>query len=125
VLGQQAPRTVDLPVPGPGGMRTMPIPLGAVMNTIAALAGQSVAELDASTQEDDPEVPQYLVNDAGDFIVDPANPEKRAALVALHFRVADEARRAGHLADGGPFESDEADESEAWAEEAGFFTGRT
>jgi hypothetical protein len=134
-----APRSVQLPVPStaaPTRTRQVQIPLGAVMNALTALAGQAMTELNESTPEDDPEMPSYLVGDDGDFLVDPASPNDRAALVALLFRLSDEAQRTGDV---GPDEMEsemenemedeasddkeadqEIDESEAWAEEAGF-----
>ena len=93
------------------------------MNAIAALAGQSMTELNESTPEDDPEVPSYLVDEDGEFVVDPASPDDRAALVAHLFRISDEAQRSGRFwttqrsASRG---DDELDESETWAREAGF-----
>ncbi len=114
-----APRTVQLPVPTattPPQTRPVQIPLGAVMNAIAALAGQSMTELNESTSEDEPEVPSYLVGDDGDFLVDPSSPTDRAALVGYLFRMSDEAERAGF----GRFSEDEGqDETEVWAGEAG------
>jgi hypothetical protein len=126
MMGSAAPRTVQLPVPATGaagGMRSMPIPLGAVMNAIATLAGQSMVEFNETTREDEPEVPAYLVDEDGDFIVDPASPDDRAALVAHLFRVSDEAQRAAGpwQPEGEPTEAEgELDESEAWARDAGF-----
>jgi hypothetical protein len=115
-----APRTVELPVPAataPPQTRPVQIPMGAVMNAIAALAGQSMTELNESTSEDEPEVPSYLVGDDGDFLVDPSSPTDRAALVGYLFRMSDEAERAGF----GRISEDEAqDETDAWAEAAGF-----
>jgi hypothetical protein len=125
MMGSAGPRTVQLPVPATGAadrMRSVQIPLGAVMNAISALAGRSMVELNATTREDEPEVPPYLVDEDGDFIVDPANPDDRAALVAHLFRVSDEAQRwAGSWqSDGEPAEADgELDESEEWARDAG------
>jgi hypothetical protein len=87
-----------------------------------------MVELNARTAEDDPEVPSYLVDEEGEFVVDPASPDDRAALVAHLFRVSDEARRAdwrwsadGQLSDAG----DEHDESDVFAREAGFMDVRT
>ena len=124
------PRTVQLPVPAPsapGQVRSAEIPLGAVMNAIAILAGQSMAELNETMREDEPEIPDYIVSDDGDFVVDPASSDDRAALVAHLFRLNDEAERSGWFAemDGRPDEApDEADaeldESDEWAEAAGF-----
>lgn len=126
VMGPTGSRSVELPVPAPAApqqTRSVQIPMGAVMNAVAALAGQSMTELNESTRDDDPEVPSYLVDDQGDFLVDPANPEDRAALVAHWFRVSDEAERCDQLRESSR-QLDEADgeldESEAWASEAGF-----
>jgi hypothetical protein len=134
-MGQGGPRSVQLPLPAPGypgDARSVAIPMGAVMNTIAALAGQSRSQINATTREDEAEVPEYLVDDRGDFIVDPARPDDRAALVAHLFRVSDEASRSGWFETAGAeaafdkeseseSESEEAeDESEQWAREAGF-----
>jgi hypothetical protein len=89
VLGPAGPRTMELPIPtgAPGGVRNLQIPLGAVMNTISALAGRSMEELNASTQESDPEVPDYLVGEDGEFLVDPASAAERAALLTHMVRL--------------------------------------
>jgi len=126
VMGSAGPRAVELPVPAtspPRRMRSISVPLGAVMNAISALAGQSMTELNASTREDDPEVPSYLVDEEGEFIVDPASPEDRAALVAHLFRVSEQAARSGRFSPSRgrlPETADELDESDAWARAAGF-----
>ena len=131
VMGSAGARTVELPVPAtspPSRMRSVPIPLGAVMNAISALAGRSMTELNESTREDDPEVPSYLVDEEGEFIVDPASSDDRAALVAHLFRVSDQAQRSGPFwppHEGHPEEAEELDESEVWADEAGFTGVRT
>jgi hypothetical protein len=118
--GAAAPRTMGLPVPGPGGGRTMPIPLGAVMNTIGALTGPAMMELNQLTREDDPELPEYLVGESGELVVDPGSSRDRAALVAHLCRVAAAAAAAGwsgeDVGEGGGF----LDESDLWAREAGF-----
>jgi hypothetical protein len=97
-MGPGGPRSVQLPVPAPGhpgGARPVDVPLGAVMNAIASLAGQSMGQLNAGTREDEPEVPGYLVDEQGEFVVDPASAEERAALVAHLFRMNEEAHRSG------------------------------
>ena len=143
------PRSVELPVPmttPPLRTRQVQIPLGAVMNALAALAGQAMTELNESTSEDEPEVPAYLVGDDGDFLVDPASADDRGALVTHLFRLSDEVDRAGYgsgsEADFGEDEAedleadseyadnaavygedeieDEQDEIDSWAEAAGF-----
>jgi len=117
---------VQLPVPSPAApaqTRSVPIPLGAVMNAIAALAGQSMTELSENMSEEDAEVPSYLVDDDGNFIVDPASPDDRAALVTHLFRLSEEAQRSGWFRQPGRRfgEADaELDESEQFALEAGF-----
>ena len=97
-MGAGGPRSVQLPVPAPGqpgGARPVDVPLGAVMNAIASLAGQSMTQLNAGTREDEPEVPGYLVDEEGEFVVDPTSAEERAALVAHLFRMNEEAHRSG------------------------------
>ncbi len=126
VMGPAGPRNIQLPIPAPGypgDTRSMAIPMGAVMNTIAALASQSRNQFGATTREDEAEVPEYLVGEQGDFIVDPASPDDRAALVAHLFLLNDEAQRSGWFQPPDvPMEDAEAelDESEQWAFEAGF-----
>jgi hypothetical protein len=126
--GAMAPRSVPLllPVPAaPQQLQPTQIPLGAVMNAIAALAGRSMTELNAATREDDPEVPPYLVDEHGEFVVDPASAEDRAALVTHLFRLSEQAQAeslhyAGEtFADATPFdELDEHDEQDEHAENA-------
>ena len=119
------PRSVALPMPmpnAPGRMRSAQIPLGAVMNAIALLAGQSMTELNEYVSEEEPEVPDYLVDDSGDFIVDPASADDRAALVTHMFRVSNEAQQLA--SDPQPDSRldeayDELDECEEWARTAG------
>jgi hypothetical protein len=89
-----SPRAISLPMPAPGqpgGRRGVSIPLGAVMNAIFALAGQSMDHLNANTREDDPEVPEYLIGEDGEFLVDPANSAERADLVARIFEISEQA----------------------------------
>jgi hypothetical protein len=121
VLGPAGPRTMELPIPAagtPGGVRNVQLPLGAVMNAIATLAGRSMEELNASTQESDPEVPEYLVGEEGEFIVDPASATERAALVTHLVRLNQAAQRAGWFGEAGEADED-LDEAEAWARDAG------
>lgn len=91
------PQPVRLPVPVAATapqMRQVPIPLGAVLNAIVTLAGASMTDMSAATREDEPEVPGYLVDPRGGFIVDPANADDRAALVTHFFRLSAEAQGA-------------------------------
>jgi hypothetical protein len=111
VMGSAAPRSVPLTMPAPAlpHMRSLRLPLGAVVNTILRLAGEAMTELNEQTSE------------AGDFIVDPTSPDDRAALVAHLFRIDDEARRVGALWQAESSDSaGELDESDEWAREAGF-----
>lgn len=120
-----APRPVSLPVPVAAAapqLRQVPIPLGAVLNAIVALAGASMTDLSAATREDEPEVPAYLVDAQGGFIVDPASADDRAALVTHFFRLSAEAQGAseGWLpveqfeAFDDSVDEGEATEAEAW-----------
>ena len=121
-----AARSVMLPVPSPAApqqTRQVPVHLGAVMNAIAALAGQSMHELNENVSEEEPEIPPYLVDDDGNFIVDPASPDDRAALVTHLFRLSEEAQRSGRYPQRRSRfgEADaELDESDRFAFEAGF-----
>jgi hypothetical protein len=136
-MGPAGPRNVHLPVPAPGypgDVRSVAIPMGAVMNTVSTLANQSRNQINATTREDEAEVPEYLVDDHGGFIVDPASSDDRAALVAHLFRLSDEAYRSGWFeaaAEQGAeaaFDKDREEEAEdetedateLWAREAGF-----
>jgi hypothetical protein len=124
-MGPAAPRSMYLPMPAPGaryGARQMPLPLGAVMNAIYALAGQSMEQLNANTREDDPEVPEYLVGEDGEFLVDPASPEARAVLVSRLFEISESARSRPSRArtQRNQWHESGGDESELWAFEAGF-----
>ncbi|MBN1612073.1 MAG: hypothetical protein JW940_35910 [Polyangiaceae bacterium] len=117
VLGQAATRGLEVEVPGPDGPRSVQIPAGPIVAGLASLANESLRELNALTREDDPDVPEYLVDDRGEFIVDPANQEERAALAVELLRADRDARRCVDcraLEDG-------LDESDAWARDAGFF----
>jgi hypothetical protein len=116
VLGQAGARSVGLPVPSGEGVRTVQIPLGAAVSTIHTLAERALDELNASSPYGEAEMPEYLLSEEGDFVVDPASPEERAALVSHLFRMSGEAARRTV-----PVEmNDEADEAEVWAREAGF-----
>jgi hypothetical protein len=118
------PRSVELPVPAPAAprhVRSVPIPMGAVMNAIAALAGQSMTELNEYTREEESEVPEYLVDEAGEFVVDPASADDRAALVTHLFRLSDATQRSGRFPglNRRPARVD-LDEHDQWARDAGF-----
>jgi hypothetical protein len=98
------------------------------MNTLAQLAQASTRELNTMTSEDDPDIPDYLLADDGEFLADPASAADRAEVVLQLLRLDREAQRYAEL--NGPFAADEMriddidememDESERWAREAGF-----
>lgn len=120
--GGRGPRSVPLPLPvqsQPQQMRSTQVPLGAVMNAIAMLAGRSMTELNATTREDDPEVPPYLVDEQGEFVVDPASSDDRAALVTHLFRVSEQAQLAEQFQDAEQFEEAEQLEDAEQFQEAG------
>lgn len=100
---------VSLPNSQPGS-----IPLGNVMNALAQLAQVSTRELDALANEDDAEVPDYLLREDGSFVVDPASAQERAALVLQLLRMEAEGRRLTSM------DGDVVDQSDAWARDAGF-----
>jgi hypothetical protein len=99
------------------------IPMGEVMATIARLAHESALELNALAGEDAAEIPDYLIGEDGEYIVDPECVEAREALVLENLRRQGELERYDELAEGVEFEGwagDEMDEAEVWAFEAGF-----
>ncbi|MBF2062896.1 MAG: hypothetical protein IGS39_00445 [Calothrix sp. C42_A2020_038] len=57
------------------------VPLGAFANLIGTLANQAAAQYNAVTQEAGENIPQYLMDFNGEFLVDPAVPEQRAGLL--------------------------------------------
>ncbi len=98
---QRVPDDVQLAVPASTGSTrrdVVPLPMNAVVQAIASLAQRSTLELDeALTDEDESaEAPaEFLLTEGGDLIVDPADPHRRADLVAHYFRCAAEAERRG------------------------------
>jgi hypothetical protein len=121
--GPAVSRAVGLNVPHaayPWMPRQTQVPLAAVLNTIARLAGHGMAELNESTPEDDPEVPEYLVSEDGEFVVDPAVADDRAALVTHLFLIDREAQNRAPFAADPTDQPAELDESELFAEDFGF-----
>jgi hypothetical protein len=107
VLGQAA-RPVELVVPTEGGPTTVSIPLHAVMNTVAEMAERASVEL---APEADEALPGYLLNEAGEAIVEPSNPPAHAALVLHYFRMAGEAERFGESSPGAPHFGEQDEET--------------
>lgn len=58
-----------------------PVPVGAFANLIGALANQAAAEYNATAAQEGESIPTYLLNESGDFLVDPAVPEERARVL--------------------------------------------
>jgi hypothetical protein len=120
VLGPAAPRTVALNVPAPNvPNRTQEVPLGAALNALGTLLRRSMFELNAGTREDEPEMPEYLLGEEGDFIVDPASPDDRAALVTHLFRIDAAARRSQQAGAEAGLDEGRGD-MDAFARDAGF-----
>ena len=118
VLGPNAPRSMNLAIPTLWGRgiqpRTVSVPLGAAMNALSSLAARSLMELNAYTSESDPEVPEYLLDEAGEFMADPFNPEARASLVAHLFRLDGTTQTRAPEMNGRAL-----DDVDAWASELG------
>lgn len=96
-------------VMGPAGNRNVsaggtPIPVGAIANTLGVLANQAAAEHHQVVTGDGGGTPLYLLDDAGEFVCDVANPAERAGAVLSHFAAAD-AAESGE--DEEQFESDD------------------
>ena len=95
--------------------------MAAVLNAIALLAGEAMAEMNEQTAESAPEVPEYLIGEDGGFVVDPGSGPARAALVTHLFRISDAASR--WPAQGAPptrIVRSPDSSADAWARDAGF-----
>jgi hypothetical protein len=71
---------------GPAGRPNVPVggnpvPVGAFANLIGTLANQAAAEYNATAAHEGESIPTYLLNESGDFLVDPAVPEERARVL--------------------------------------------
>jgi hypothetical protein len=89
---------------GPAGRPNVPVggnpvPVGAFANLIGNLANQAAAEYNATAVHEGESIPTYLLNESGDFLVDPAVPEERAAVLLSMLQQA-------------AVETDESDESD-------------
>jgi hypothetical protein len=67
--------------PGVPAATPTPVPVGAFANLIGMLANQAAAEHSASVAYEGESVPTYLLDEGGEFRVDPAVPEQRAQLL--------------------------------------------
>lgn len=80
LLGQSGQKQVNV-----GGT---PVPPSAFANLLGSLAMNAASEYNTLMENN---APHYLMNDDGEFMVDPANPEQRAeALLARLNRIASE-----------------------------------
>ena len=59
----------------------MPVPTSAVMNMLGSLFSQAATAPTGRAGEDEA-LPAYLVDEAGEYVVDPADPDARAAWLA-------------------------------------------
>ncbi len=99
------------------------IPMSEVMKVLANLANEAAIELDALEGGDAAEVPEYLVGEDGELIIDPECAEEREALVLENLILQGEFVRYAGLDGSVGMEGiagSEMDDSEAWAREAGF-----
>lgn len=65
------------------------IPTGAITNVLGRLLEQAEAEMHASAVGEATGTPAYLLDDAGEYLVDPTDPDQRAELVLELFAQAD------------------------------------
>ena len=84
---------------GPAGTRNVsagdtPVPVAAVANTLGVLANQAAAEYHQVVSGEGGGTPLYVLDNAGEFVCDVANPVERAGVVLTRFAAADAAERA-------------------------------
>lgn len=118
---QAAPFSTGMPsvAVNPPNSAPVPIPLSAVMNTLAQLAQASSRELSEMSTEGEAQIPEYLLADDGSLIADPASPQEQAELVLNWLRAGAQARRLG-MPEANGFGQADFNDSGAWAREAGF-----
>ncbi|MCG8349689.1 MAG: hypothetical protein MI924_18140 [Chloroflexales bacterium] len=58
-----------------------PVPIAAFFNLLSTLAGRAAEEYNALGISDSRAVPRYLMDAEGEYLVDPANPDERAAVL--------------------------------------------
>ncbi|MGD8588233.1 MAG: hypothetical protein PVG22_05320 [Chromatiales bacterium] len=112
---QAGVRRVEVNIPNG---ESVSIPLADVLNTFAVLAQESVLELNDTSSEYAENIPEYLIGEDGEFIVDPQSAEDRAALVLHLLRLDGEMERYAEWDDLNAY--DETEESDLWVREAGF-----
>ena len=104
-------REMVVTIPTVRGIRDVPIPAGAVVNAIAEIAIRAREELNAPTVLEDEGVPEYLIAEDGEYIVDPTRRAERAALVWHLIRLEAEAERYGVIPESS--DSEYADDGES------------
>ncbi len=85
---------VEVPSPRTGRSRAVTLPVAAVVNVIRELSEQSLAEFDGYASEDSA-VPEYLLSEEGEYLVDPSDRSQRAELALQYLRAAAEAELYG------------------------------
>jgi hypothetical protein len=86
VMGQAGTRNVSA--------GDTPVPVAAVANTLGVLANQAAAEYHQVVSSEGGGTPLYLLDNAGEFVCDVANPSERAGVVLARFAAADAAEWA-------------------------------
>ena len=81
-LGQAGRRSVPV-----GGT---PVPVGAIANLIGTLANQAAAEHHEVAGAESAAPPLYLLDDAGEFVCDPADSVERAEVLLWHMDESDD-----------------------------------
>jgi hypothetical protein len=87
----------------------MPVPVGAFTNLLGTLSQTAAAEYHERVAGEAVGLPLYLLNDAGELIVDPADPVERAGVLLRLF----EADPGGEAAEDGA-SGEEWDGGESW-----------
>lgn len=85
-----------------------PVPVSAFANLLGQLAGQASAEYHQTIAGESAGTPMYLLDGAGEFIGDPADPASRAEVLLRRFAEADALEAA---------EADDEAWREAWDED--------
>lgn len=65
------------------------VPVGAITNLLGQLLERAEAEMHAFSVGETSGTPAYLLDDAGEYLVDPTDPEQRADLILELFAQAD------------------------------------
>jgi hypothetical protein len=80
----------------------VPVPTGAITNALRRLLERAESEFHEQTAGENAGTPLYLLDDAGEYVVDPADDDARADLVVEMLELADaaEAPESGEFDDG-------------------------